>query len=90
MKERPVVWHPCSRCDNDWPFPHPPQQREWLCNVCANASVAELQRSLTKAAAGWRQASSLLNQRNSTSLRMKQAYEGCAATLDKVLEDLCR
>lgn len=50
-----TVWHACSACGRDWPFPMgvPPEvdpvtheRREWHCQVCASAVVAKMKRAL--------------------------------------------
>jgi hypothetical protein len=49
VKDRKVIWHECTLCGRDWPFPYPDAPcggiRDWHCHVCINAELARYQRN---------------------------------------------
>ena len=52
VRDAGVVWHPCTLCKTDWPFPKGLQaDREWQCCVCTYAAWAKLQRDQAQAEA---------------------------------------
>lgn len=48
IRAQGVIWHPCSSCDRDWPFPKGADgqpAREWKCSICCYAELSKMKRA---------------------------------------------